>query len=191
MKKKLLYIAAIIICLSIITGGTLAYFTADDIAHNVITTNKVSAEIITQKLENGLPVEDSNARIKIMPATKVSKIVSVKSTEADAWIRLNYSFSVFDSNDEPVEISKEELEKAILIEKNNTNWQEHGGWYYYNTSLKDGEITEPLFKEIEFSGPDMGNEYQNCTVNLDIIVQAVQKANNGESIMEADGWPAE
>ena len=35
----------------------------------------------------------------------------------------------------------------------------------------------------------MGNEYQNATATVDVLAQAVQTANNGESVMEAQGWP--
>jgi len=37
----------------------------------------------------------------------------------------------------------------------------------------------------------MGNEYQNCTVSVDVSAQAVQVANNGADVLEAKGWPAE
>ena len=97
MKKKLLYIAAIIICLSIISGGTFAYFTADEIAHNVITTNQVEVEIITQQKQDGSIENDSNAPIMIMPSKTVSKIVSVKGIEADSWVRINYEIVIYNS----------------------------------------------------------------------------------------------
>ena len=53
MKKKILYIAAIIICLSVITGGTYAYYTADGTARNVITTGGVNVKVVEQRLVDG------------------------------------------------------------------------------------------------------------------------------------------
>ena len=53
MKKKILYIAAIVICLSIMTGSTLAYYTKTDTARNVITSDGLSVELLQQKLVNG------------------------------------------------------------------------------------------------------------------------------------------
>ena len=39
--------------------------------------------------------------------------------------------------------------------------------------------------------PRMGNEYQNCTVNINIYAQAVQTANNNPEggVTEVKGWP--
>ena len=36
---------------------------------------------------------------------------------------------------------------------------------------------------------DMGNEYQNATATVDVSAQAVQTANNGATVMDAQGWP--
>ena len=36
---------------------------------------------------------------------------------------------------------------------------------------------------------EMGNEYQNVKVKIDLDAQAVQSRNNGESALEATGWP--
>ena len=191
MKKKLLYIAAIIICLSIISSGTFAYFTADEIAHNVITTNQVEVEIITQQKQDGSIENDSNAPIMIMPSKTVSKIVSVKGIEADSWVRINYEIVIYNSEGNEKTISNQELEKIIRIEPDDKNWIEKNGWWYYKSALGAGETTMPLFETISFSGPDMGNEYQNCTIEIDITAQGVQKANNGNSVMEAAGWPEE
>ena len=41
MKKKLLMLSAVAICLAIFAAGSLAYFTSQDTAHNVITTGGV------------------------------------------------------------------------------------------------------------------------------------------------------
>jgi len=48
-----------------------------------------------------------------------------------------------------------------------------------------------LFWEVVFSGVNMTNEYQNCTIEIDVDAQAVQTANNGSSVLEAAGWSAE
>ena len=35
----------------------------------------------------------------------------------------------------------------------------------------------------------MGNEYQNATATVNVSAQAVQNANNGDTVMDAKGWP--
>lgn len=189
MKKKIIYIAAIIIGLSIIAGGTLAYFTTSDTARNVITTGGVDIMVVEQRLVNGELQPYPNQPIPVMPATTVSKIVSVRSVQEPAWVRMNYTVTVYDEAGEVLEISDEELEKAILINPDATNWTLKDGWWYYNTSVKSGEATKPLFEELSFSGPNMDNKYQLCTVVIDVTAQGVQKANNGTSVWEALGWP--
>lgn len=53
MKKKILTVAAIAICLAVLASGTLAYFTAEDQVHNVITSDAVDIAIEEWKDEVG------------------------------------------------------------------------------------------------------------------------------------------
>lgn len=46
MKKKILLVAALTICLAIAVSGTLAYFTAEDTVHNVITSGGVNIKVV-------------------------------------------------------------------------------------------------------------------------------------------------
>lgn len=194
MKKKLLYIAAVIICLSIITGGTFAYFTTDEIAHNVITTKRVKVDILNQQEING-KLEDAEIGIPIMPSSVVSKVVSACVDEAIAWVRVKYEISAYDANGKVMSASNAELKEIVLIEENDSDWIEKDGWWYYKKALgdesKNGKTSAPLFEQVEFSGPKMGNEYQNGTIEIHVTAQAVQKANNGSSVLEAAGWPEE
>ena len=191
MKKKFLYIAAIIICLAIITGNTLAYFTASDIARNVITSGGVQIELVEQQLVNGILQPYPNQPIKIMPATTVSKIVSIENKDQTAWIRINYTITAWNENGDKMDATAAELEAFVVVKPDTVNWIWKDGWWYYSEPVRVGETTKPLFEEVEFSGLNMGNQYQGCTVRIDVSAQAVQQANNGSTVMEAAGWPAE
>ena len=46
MKKKILLAAAVMICLAVGASGTLAYFTSENTAHNVITSGGVNIEVV-------------------------------------------------------------------------------------------------------------------------------------------------
>lgn len=191
MKKKLTIIAIVAICLAIISGGTLAYYTHTDTARNVITSGGIKVQIVEQQLVNGAlqeyPAEDE--AIQIMPGTSVSKIVSVKSLQQSAWIRMSYTLSVLDPEGKPMDVSAEELARIITIDTDSTSWTEKDGWYYYNAPLSSAdEGSKPLFTSVSFSGPNMGNEYQSCTLHIDVKAQAVQQANNGSTVTEAI-WP--
>jgi len=190
MKKKILYIAAIIICLSIITGGTFAFYTTADTARNVITTGGAEVTVVEQQMVNGALQPYPNAPIPVMPSTTVSKIVTVESGEQPVWVRMNYSVTVFDSKGKEMDIPADELTKVIIIEPDGEGWTYNGGWWYYDSAIKAGESTKALFDEVRFAGAEMDNKYQSCTVVIDVNAQGVQKANNGESVMDALGWPA-
>lgn len=190
MKKKILYIAAIIICLSIITGGTFAFYTTSDTARNVITTDGVEVTVVEQQMVNGTLQPYPNAPIPVMPSTTVSKIVSVESSGEPVWVRMNYSVTVFDSKGKEMDVPADELAKVIIIEPDGAGWSYSGGWWYYESALKAGDRTQALFDEVRFAGAEMDNKYQACTVYVDVTAQAVQQKHNGESVMEALGWPA-
>lgn len=189
MKMKILCMVAIIICLSIITGSTLAYFTAEDTTRNEITAGGVRVNVIEQRLVDGALQAYPSQPVQIMPGTTVSKIVSVQSTEQPAWVRVGYTLAIYDMKGTLMEIPSAELARLITIEPDRSNWTMKDGWWYYNAAVKTGETTKPLFDAVSFSGPDMGNEYQSCTVEIIVTAQATQVANNGTSAMDALGWP--
>ena len=66
--------------------------------------------------------------------------------------------------------------------------QGEDGYFYYNKVLKPGEVTEPIFTSVAFSG-DMDSMYQDAQVVVDVAAQAVQTAHNGSTVADAKGWP--
>lgn len=205
MKKKLIVLAAAIICLSVTVGGTLAYFTAKDKAHNVITTGGIGIKLIEKTTtadgaEVDFPTEGMSG---VMPGTSVSKIVSVKNTGAsEAWIRVRVEQSIQAAGSgEPLPLtlpvpgsgdgqSGGEATVPVMGFTVGEDWMTgEDGWYYYTRPVAAGESTGILFREVSFA-PQMGNEYQGCKANLAISAQAVQTANNGETVAEATGWPS-
>ena len=122
MKKKILLISAIVLCIAILSGGTLAYFTTSDTARNVITSGGVEVKVIEQQLVDGELQDYPSEPIPVMPAATVSKIVSVQSIEAPVWVRMNYTVTVFDPNGEEMDVSAEELAKVIAIAPDSENW---------------------------------------------------------------------
>lgn len=191
MKKKLLILSLIVACLAIIASGTLAYFTAEDTAHNVITSGGVdiTLEEWAEDPDGGetlIPFENVTG---VMPGAEVSKIVTVKNTGAsDAWIRVKADVSITLAEGVTGEVDL----SLLKIDYNTEFWtlNEDDGYWYYNTYTKPGEVTEPLFTTVTFD-VSMGNLYQNSSASVDVSAQAVQTANNGETVMEAQGWPAE
>lgn len=191
MKKKVLVLAVLAIAIAIAATGTLAYFTATGTARNVITSGGISIAI-EEKTQNGDALVDfpKGGLQGIMPGTTASKIVRIKNTGPnEAWIRVQITSYITGSD-------KEELPDMIdgqipvMTYEVLPGWTLKDGWYYYNDPVAPGAKTDELLQEVAFA-PQMGNEYQNCRANLVITAEAVQTANNGETVLEALGWPSE
>lgn len=191
MKKKVFAIAVIVLALSVLAAGTLAYFTDEAEVHNVITSGAVTIQVEEwQDTEDGrVPYPDDP--VEIMPGTDLSKIVTVKNLEAQSWIRAKITVVITDADGDEMNLTAAQLDAIMDIDLNTEDWTEgEDGWYYYNAPLGMDEATAPLFESVHFSGPNMTNEYQNCTVEVIVDAQATQTANNGSSALEAKGWPA-
>ena len=195
MKKKIALVMTIIALLAIAVPGSLAYFTAEDTVHNVITSDRVKIRLEEyQQVGNELQ-EYPGGEIAVMPGTTVSKIPMVKNLEAESYIRAKIQVVVKDSNNEVMDLDQTTLDSIITIAINTQEgWVRKDAdttWWYHEKSVGTDESTAALFKEVVFSGPNMTNEYQGCTVEITVEAQAVQAANNGNSALEAAGWTTE
>lgn len=195
MKRKLFFIAVIVICLSMTAYGTLAYFTAEDTAHNIITTGNVDIVLI-DKIEGGKENEkkDGWSISGVMPGQEVKKEVAVKNTgSGQAWIRLKLNISITGADNEelPVRVyGKDDFFDVISYTLDGKYWQVKGDYIYYLQSVDAGKSTVSLFKDdiVRFA-KETGNEYQGCHVSIVVEAEAVQSANNGTTALEATGWP--
>ena len=183
MKNKILLVTAVVICLAIAATGTLAYFTSDDVAHNVITSGGV--EIAVQEWADEEKTEPFKDLTGVMPDTTVTKIAEIKNTGASAaWVRVKVEKAIKLTGDGTPDVS------MVQLDVNTTDWTDGGdGYYYYNRALQPGEVTVPIFTSVTFQAA-MGNEYQNAQATVDVLAQAVQTANNGDSAQTAAGWPS-
>lgn len=183
MKRKLLILSVLAICVATMAAGSLAYYNYEDTAHNVITSGGVTIAIQEwADKEKQTPFKDLEG---IMPDMSVTKLAEVKNTgAAEAWIRVKV--------EKAIKLTGEGTPDTDLVELdlNTEDWTlDEDGWLYHNEAVAPGEITAPIFTTVTFN-KTMGNEYQNSTATVDISAQAVQTANNGESALTASGWPA-
>lgn len=185
MKKKILFLTAVLVCLSIAMTGTLAYFTADDVAHNVITTGKVNIALQEWADEDQtVPFENLEG---VMPGNEITKIAIVENTgTAPAWIRVKIDIAV------TKQIGNEVLtlpSDKVTVNIDTKSWKlGTDGYYYYQKALDKGAKTEPIFTSVLFD-KSMNNDYQGSTASVDVFAEAVQTANNGANVKEASGWP--
>ena len=195
MKKKLLALSLIVICLATAVGGSLAYYSARGTAHNIITSGNINIEVVEkQKNADGVLVDYPKEPITgVMPGASVSKLVSVKNTgSGDAWIRVSLGVKVeLDPN--ATEKLPEGAQPDLTLFKLNTTtgkWakdQDSQTWYY-TEPVAPNQSTEALLESVSFE-PRMGNAYQGCTVHVLVNAEAVQVRNNGADYTEATGWP--
>lgn len=182
MKRKILILSVLVICLAMIAAGSLAYYTADTKAHNVITTGSVDIEL--NEWANEERTEKFENQTGVMPGKDVTKIVEVKNVgTGSAWVCVQMFVDVYAENGEGLP------PEPVKLDINDTDWTYQDGYYYYNKPLAPGASTEPLFTTVSFD-EQMGNEYQNAKAKIDITAIAVQSANNGETVLEATGWPS-
>ena len=187
MKRKLLIVSVVAICIVILAAGSLAYFTAEGKAHNVITTGGVEIAL-EEWADEDMTIPYSKESVGVMPGTKVTKIVQVKNTGAsDAWVRVKVEKNIRLGTEIPgLDNPQEEL---VALEINTLDWElDTDGFYRYKSVLKPGETTNPILRSVEFKSA-MDNVYQNARISVDISAQAVQTANNGPTVKDAQGWP--
>ena len=214
MKKKILTLAAIAICASVAATGTLAYFTASDEAHNVITSGGVDIKVVEtmEDAEGNITVFPETPISGVMPGGDVSKIVQVENVgPSDAWIRVEVdSFIPLDPMNGPA--NQDSMDTSIIsylrddeeisglydadaymenIAGWDKGWVQVGPYFYYTEPVPAGEKTEiPLFDEVHFA-KEMGNEYQNCRVEINVMAEAIQVDNNelAEGDVITSVWP--
>ena len=181
-KKRILLIAMAICCIAALATGTVAYFTAEETAYNVITMGKLDMEL-RETTAGGEPWPEDGVH-GVMPGMDVEKTVTVQNTgSVDFYARIRLELAVTSEDGAPLAVD------MLKMDIDEENWTLYGDYCDYNRALKPGEETEPLFTTVTFA-PEMGNDYMNSTAKIDVSAEAVQSRNNTGSALTAIGWPA-
>ena len=181
-RKYVLSLAVIICAVAVLATGTYAYFTAEETAYNVITTGCLYMDLV-EETTGGAPWPEEGIQ-GVMPGMDVDKVVYVENVgSVPFFARISLENQITPAPGVTAELTFEH----ISLDLNTEQWIEQDGFYYYYRILEPGEKTEPLFTKVSFA-PEMGNEYQNATVEVYVLAQAVQSANNGTDPLAALGW---
>ena len=122
MKRKLLILSVLAICLATLAAGTIAYFNSEGKAHNVITTGGV--EIAVQEWADEAKTTPFEDLTGVMPNTTVTKIAEIKNTGAsDAWVRVKVEKNIKLQGEGTPDTSLVELTRSA------NNWTEKDGYY--------------------------------------------------------------
>lgn len=184
------FLAAVSI-IAVMAYSTLAFFTAEDTALNKVSMGNVSLILNDDTLDPetedpvAFPEEGFSG---VMPGDVIDKIVSVTNDGDNAiWVRIRLDRSVTPPEGSELDLSFE----GIALNLNEDDWTEGAdGWFYYNSILEPDETTEDLFTTVTFPA-SIGNDYMNAKVEIDVLAQGVQSQNNGNTVLEAAGWPAD
>lgn len=193
MKRKLVLSSAVVLILSLLAAGTFAYFTKDARATNVITTGTIDITL-NDEITGGEKTGTGWTLSGVMPGQAVEKKVSLtNSGSAEAWLRVKLALRVtVDGEELPLTFGDGQ---SVLLFETGDGWLAQDGYYYYRNATKSGETTGQLFASLKLN-PLLPNEYQGCTVAVDVLAQAVQVKNNnvylsadGAEVKDANGNP--
>lgn len=173
-KKKLTAgVAALILCITGVTYGTLAYFTDKDTRANVITIGHVTGTLT----ETDEHMRDDNTIGKdytnVNPGDVLDKdpTVTLDKESEDAYVRVSINYEGLTK------------EQALAIENNldiSAGWtKSEDGYYYYNEILsnKTGAInSSKVFSKVTIP-TEWGNEIAGITFNINVKAEFIQSDN--------------
>lgn len=173
-KKKLTAgVAALILCITGVTYGTLAYFTDKDTRANVITIGHVTGTLT----ETDEHMRDDNTTGKDYTNVKTGDVldkdptVTLDKESEDAYVRVSINYEGLTK------------EQALAIENNldiSAGWtKSEDGYYYYNEILsnKTGAInSSKVFSKVTIP-TEWGNEIAGITFNINVKAEFIQSDN--------------
>ncbi len=198
MKKKMLLVMVCIGLLAATSYSTIAYFVADIRTTNIITMPSLDLDLEEMMHNGNTLVQYPTEPIKnVMPGRIISKRPYINNNgKEDFYTRVYIKTHIYDQTgneifpvDDIVSINIDK-EKWIVDTENS----ESKDWYYYTEIVESGaNQTVTPFTEVEFS-KDMGNEYKNIQVKINVYAQAVQVKNNQidtatQTVLDVQGWP--
>lgn len=198
MKKKLTLIAtAVALGALAVVGATMAYFTSQDTATNVITTGNVQISITeTSNDKNSIMNENGIQYVgAITPGQNISKIpVIVNDGNNDAYVRAYVEFKYYDEDKNDITANFTGKEPVIVY--NTKDWikGETAGdqdFYYYNKAIKANQDKESekgktaeLFDTVTIP-TEWNNDQANVTIEVIVHAEAIQSENNGSDVVAA------
>ena len=194
MKTRIAVAALLIAVAAIFCIGSLAYFNYTASADNVITMGNVKIAVVEKQLKTEtttgfIPYPDEPIT-GVMPSRGGLKDrLGEKRGGASAWVRIKFEITVTLAGGTAETYIYDGDSGNIKLDAPLESWEKGAdGWYYYNEILEPEVESAQIMSKVTFS-KDMGNEYQNCTVDIKVIAEGVQSANNGAAYDEASGWP--
>ncbi len=178
MQKKKLYtlVGSLALVGAIGVGATLAYFTDNDVANNVITMGHVDIELDEPNYDPG----DDGVMDDLTPGDWIVKdpTITVKADSEDAYIRAKVDISIEDGimPGNLYDSYVEKLEENIMY---NNNWVKGvDGYYYFQSVIGKTNVDQKfvLFEGVTIP-KEWGNEIADATIKIDVTAEAIQADN--------------
>lgn len=160
MKKKLILISIVLLIVTMVAGGSIAWFlSSPGEAVNKLKIGTVEVEI----------VEEGFTDINKVEATTYDKNVQVRSLGTKGtYVRVRL---VPEWSEPSLPVSNVQFNLGA-----NTDWVLHAdGYYYFKYFLKENEITSLLLNSVNFT--ELGPEYEDESFTLKVVTEGVQRTN--------------
>lgn len=195
-RKKVILVLLALACIAAAAGGSIAYFTTERTTTVSVSASSVKIRATLLEEINGQGREAS-AQVELLPGESCSRMAAAENIgKANAWVRARVEilFSPAAGAARTYVLgasgSAEGLDTVCATGLNEADWTYKDGYWYYKHKLAPGESTAALFTGLRFDGA-IDNEYERSSIELLVDMQATQTAHNGESALQAGGWPAE
>ena len=180
-KKKLLtMVVALVLIGAVGVGATLAYFTDNDSATNVVTMGHVNIELTEEDWTYG-----EEGITGVTPGQEIAKdpTITLVGDSLDAYVRIKLEVTGFDGVENADAYKAEILEDLVLGE----GWTKVGNYYYYAEKLtKESASTTALFETVTIP-VEWTNDVANATFNILVSAEAIQADNLADDFFNADG----
>lgn len=180
-KKKLLTMILALVLIGVVgVGATLAYFTDNDSATNIVTMGHVNIELKEDAWTYG---EDGITGVT--PGQEIEKdpTITLVGDSLDAYVRIKLVVTGFEGVENADAYKEDVLENLVLGE----GWKKVGDYYYYGSELtKDNASTTALFEKVTIP-VEWTNDIAKATFNIEVYAEAIQADNLADDFFAEDG----
>ena len=149
MKRKIAILSVVAIALSLLAYGTVAYFSAEGTAHNVLTMGNVRIALADKTIVGGEEKDFNEVYpngMPVMPTAEASKVVYVVNNgDNPCYVRVSVEKTAKGANEQPLDTD------YVTLDFDTENWLlgDDGYWYYKEEVPAGGHHRRPRREDVE------------------------------------------
>lgn len=181
-KLRMLLVALAAIIVTFMTRPTLAYYSVIGTATNVVTSGGIELKI-HEKTADGKDFPKEG--IYVIPGDIIGKRVTVENV-------CSHPFYLRVKLVKGADSTALTAEECLQVDLNLESWTlRDDGYLYYNAVMQPGEMSAPVFTQVEIVGEKIDQHDAGTALSLTVVAEAVQSEHNPAAYpWEAAGWPA-